>query len=660
MTSRSPGIRRTFVPWFAAVFFLTFSTVLLYASSETATSNQQSPRWVKNLPATSCPWSSTDTDCHHASPALADITGDGKQEIIVGTNNGYVVVYRFDGTILWQKDIGPALGMDPGSQQIASSPAVADIDKDGEMEVVVGAGTIHGSVCTQGGVITLEHDGSIKSGWPFLTQDDATDPSGCRDSVYSSPALGDLDNDGDLEIVFGSFDKRVYAVHHDGQLVTGFPPDSYHFARFGWDNLAGRLADTIWSSPALTDIDNDGYLDIVIGTDEGNFDNSWPAPPGNWSCPYRVAPTQGYCGGSIYAFDRNGRILDGFPRYKHETIQSTPAVMNMNSDGQAKIFVGTGSYYYRTSPDKPALGFRVFGMDSQGNDLPGWEGGKVVGGVVTASPSLGDITGDGQLDIVVAAQDKRLYAWHRNGQLVSGFPMSPRTHLDQVIDPYGIGTNFILADYTGDGKMEIFLRHAWEIVIVDGTGQQLTGRYPSDSQPVYLSNGPLWNNPAVSDIDNDGHLELIVQNSQLMVWRLPNASQEADWPMFKQNASRSSLTSNEFMFAPDSMQIVHKAGQTKDYVQRLKLVSNSGSSDWTLNTNNTSAISFSKKSGTINGETMIDVLIKVKSDIPAGPHDLGIIYLTIMNSGKVDTETEIPIKVVVFNNLNQNFLPYVP
>ena len=41
--------------------------------------------------------------------------------------------------------------------------------------------------------------------------------------IDSNPALGDLDNDGDLEVIFGSFDTMVYAFHHNGTPVNGWP-----------------------------------------------------------------------------------------------------------------------------------------------------------------------------------------------------------------------------------------------------------------------------------------------------------------------------------------------------------------------------------------------------------------------------------------------------
>ena len=657
MSYRRPGSRRSIIALLASIILLFTSVVLFSASADTTDLNLKKPEWIRALPAMSCPGGHT--NCHQSSPVVVDLTGNGKLDIVVATNNGHLLAYTHNGSLLWNTDIGPAFGLGAGKQQIASSPAVADIDKDGQMEVVVGTGTTDGSVCTKGGVIVLDHNGKVQRGFPFITQDVNVAPKGCPDSVYATPALGDLDNNGDLEIVFGAFDKRIYALHHDGKIVAGFPPNSNHYARFGWANLKGYLADEVWSSPALADLNGDGYLDIVTGTEEGNFDSSWAPAINSWKCPYRGPWTAGYCGGSIYALDRSGKLLEGFPRYKNEDIQSTPAIADIDGNGKYEIFVGTGSWNYMQSPDHPTLGFRLFGMDHKGNDLPGWQGGKVTGGFVAGSPSVGDITGDGKPNIVAAASDKRLYAWHTNGQLVAGFPMTPRTYRGTVLDGYNVGTGFILADYSGDGKMEIFLRHAWEIVIINGKGQQLTATSLSDSSPIYLTKGTIWNNPALGDLDGDGHLEMVVQNSELTVWDLPSSTLQAQWPMFKKNAARTSSLEASVGAAPQEYLLVAAQNQEKKYDLQLTLSAVLGKFNWRVSSDNPGRISFPMQSGIVSDQNTILVKISVPVGLPLGMNHLGNIIVTFTQDNGSNQTVTIPVKVDVLRKLHQISLPMV-
>ena len=646
---------RSYLPWLLLVLVL---PLLLLTNKTQASNGIVSPRWRQdNLPSQSC---GSHSDCHRASPVITDITGDGRNDIVIATSSGHVMAFQdggSNGSLLWDVDIAGPFGMSGNSHEINSSPAVADLDGDGQMEIVIGAGTINSSKCTQGGVIVLEHNGQVKSGWPFRTRDEAVAPLGCTDTVYSTPALGDLDQDGDMEIVFGSFDKGLYALHHNGSLVAGFPITSAHYSRFGWDILVGRVADTIWSSPALADLDQDGYLDIVIGTDEGYFGNSYPGGSLNWSCPY-VLPAgwaSDYCGGSLYAVDRFGKLLPGFPRYMLETIQSSPAIDDVDGDGDLEIFVGTGTFYNTFSTSHPTNGYRLFGFDHLGNDLPGWGGGKAVGGTVPASPVIGDIAGDERPEIIVAAMDSQLYAWHEDGTAVSGFPMTPRTEFGNT-STFNVEKSFVLADYDNDGKMEIFIAQSWSIAIIDGNGQQLTTTAFPNGLPLYYADGLQLNTPAVGDVDGDGILELVASNSRLIVWDLPDGAREADWPMHRQNAARTGVAAQaNLRLNPTAINLLTD-GRTAASAMLSLYNSGSGSINWSLQT--PERVTAAQTNGSFGTSQQVMLTIN-GSGLGVGTHDLGSVTVQASVNGRsIETiPATIPVRLTVVNELHQTFLP---
>ena len=179
-----------------------------------------------------------------ASMALADVSGDGIDDILIGTTDGKIHVYTGTGGTpakLWSFDTG-AVG-------INSRASVADVDADGFPEVVVGTANL-GAPVSHGGLYVINHLGQLQC--QFLTRDVEPGPggNGLRDHVLSTPALADLDgNDGGaLEISFGAFDRFVRAIHHDCSLF--------------WEV---DVIDSIFSSAAIGDVNDDGQLDVVIG-----------------------------------------------------------------------------------------------------------------------------------------------------------------------------------------------------------------------------------------------------------------------------------------------------------------------------------------------------------------------------------------------------------
>ncbi len=645
------------------IALISVSSVAAWQSQPATTAAQIEPKWVVSLPTRDCNSAALQGNCHVSSPVVADMNRDGRQDVVVATNKGHVLAVSGNGTVLWDRDTAPLFGRPGGSQSIASSPAVADLDGDGTLEVVVGTGVLE-SGCTPGGVVVLDSAGRKYGNWPISTYDNNIPPSNCPDPVFATPAVGDLDNDGDLEIVVGSFDTRIYAWHHDGSRVNGFPSKSHLYDKYGWANMRENLADTVWSSPALADMDGDGYLDIVIGTDEGDMDSRNGGL--NWTCPYRLPSNlpAGYCGGALYAYDRHGEFLPGYPRQILEIIQSSPAIVDGDGDGQPEVFVGTGSFYRNVSPDRPTYGFRVFGWQGDGGEVPGWEGGRPTSNVVPGSPAIGNIAGDSRPEIVVPGLGGKLYAWHHNGARVAGFPMTP-LNLFGSSSRQDVGKGVVLGDYDGDGMMEIFLTLGWSVVVIDGDGRILTNtNFPDDqSSPFYYTDGLFQNNPTLGDIDQDGQLELIAHNSKLYAWDMPSGAVQSDWPAFRGDAARTgTMLPRTMSVTPRSIETVLVARSGQESQQTVTIRVPGTEFDWSLDiTSSGGAVSSPSDRGTARNRADVAVTISVPPGSPPGIYNVGHIDVSAAAGGQtIQPEiVRIPVQLTLIRAESDLFMPVV-
>ena len=335
------------------------------------------------------------------APAFFDADGDGDLDAAVGGVDlgGTVapVLQFFENTgsrtapAFSLADAQPFadLGVSPFADDDTVAPAAADLDGDGDMDlaVVLGIGPFPRSVYFEN---VGEDDAVAFAQAPTLANPirfSALDPERDNDTVYAPATTGDLDGDGDLDLVFGTSDFGTlrYAENVGSAQVPAFrlqQGDENPFASLPFEDLA---------SPTLADLDGDGDLDLVVAIVFGDDD-----APGLLVYAENVGTAQ------APAFElREGpqSALDGLLPGLSPTGTD---FADLDGDGDLDLVIAT------LDPDTFAAGLRYaenvgtaevpdFALAPAGTGpLPAVDGFALVG------PTLADLDGDGDLDLVLA------------------------------------------------------------------------------------------------------------------------------------------------------------------------------------------------------------------------------------------------------------------
>ncbi|MCX5759280.1 MAG: FG-GAP-like repeat-containing protein, partial [Candidatus Hydrogenedentes bacterium] len=294
-----------------------------------------------------------------AAPAVADVNGDGRLEVIAADSKGNLVVLSSEGKPVWTAHV-------PGGVVADSCPAAVDLQGDGALEILVGdvSGTL---TCL---------DGAGKLEWRFSGDGSQMGPVLCAD-IYDVPGK---------EIIVTSHDRHVYALTANGEWL--------------WDLYRANDLFPI-SVPVLADVDGDNIPELYIG---GGLNHFYRID----LVAHRIVLDENvmmHVNGAIAASDLDGDgkdevvfgnkgdslwcyANDGF-RWKREfrggAILAAPTLVNLDDDPALEMLVYANN--------------GIEAIDTDGAIMASLQGPCSVG----ATPLAGDLDGGGMLEVLTTS-----------------------------------------------------------------------------------------------------------------------------------------------------------------------------------------------------------------------------------------------------------------
>jgi hypothetical protein len=455
----------------------------------------------------------------YSSPAVADLDADGDMEAVYASYHLFALDGS-DGAQVFKVDLGGRCW--PGV-------IAADLDGSGDLELAVGDGG--------GGVRVFDHQGA--SVWTRT-------PSG---SEIRGLSAADLNGDGRLELIAAhaaSDRTNTWVYNAQGDALPGWPQ---------LNNDSGYAAGVYNDNIAAGDLDGDGVAEVVVPSDVHYicaYEPSGQQVPANAMYDDNGA-TQAW--GAVGVWESLDTELRGWGRcdgqraesYRTNFAHGPAALGDVNAHGGPEVIV-TGNVYDCSVGDNAAgaryTGVYIFNAD-RGRFKSGaynWEAPPTDTGDLLSNdynviennqsnPALADLDGDGELEIIFAAYDGRVHAFWLDKTEHGGWPFSVYNPAEGV---YRFATEPVVADLDNDGYAEVIFA-SWPQKGSNQTGHLFIvgfdgGLLHQIPLPAVPDNRD-WNGalaaPTLADIDGDADLEVLVntRHTGLVAYDLPNTGQ---------------------------------------------------------------------------------------------------------------------------------------
>jgi hypothetical protein len=476
-----------------------------------------------------------------SQPALVDLDGTGRREVVFGDTNG--VVHAIDpgtGRELpgWPVHtravhvVRSHRGIDPGNEPIVGDVAVRDLTGDGHPEVVASS--------LAGRVYVWSADGSLLPGWPILMDTAVKKPPIPRpalqytrlpiEGAVSGPVLYDIGGTTAPEIIQSAWDGYVHVWEPDGSPFPGWP-------------VKVRLPDGTQPAPGTVFV-NDQKLDTPPAIAYLHGQSSSP------DIVVRPQYTQSQEGGGLgpgaamflFAYAPDGSLLPGWPAKLPGTLEyygsaqefitegnAAPAVADVTGTGQGPDMVAIGPIF---TPPLLVNGAgqiqSTYGPQpspSQDSDVPvpfttsgafgKMDGVLTFGQAETGSTSLATSLLNSNSGGAIKEYEVAYPA--TGGDPRPGYP-AERQGIDFLGEP-------IFVDVTGDGSAEaVDGGDASALMAWDGTGGMAPGF------PKWTTGWTVFS-PAAGDLLGDGSVELVTTTREgyLMVWKTAGVKSGLEW-----------------------------------------------------------------------------------------------------------------------------------
>lgn len=461
----------------------------------------------------------------YSSPAVADLNKDGAPEVIASAYSIWVIDGA-TGNVKWRMASGYDRSQPDADSLGRTWPGigVADLDANGDLEII----TAH-----SGGYVSVyDHNGYFEPGWP---QRPTT-------NELRGMSIYDLDQDGNLELVVTGavYNKtNTWVYEHTGALRPGFPQLT---------NDSGYAYGVFNDNAALGDLDGDGMGELVVPSDV------------HYICAYEADGSQ-IPANSIYGDKGWGKVgvwesleteLRGWgtcdpgdgraERYRPNFAHSPAVIADVNADGVNEVVVVGNVYDCIEGYPSRYIGVYIFNADRSRFNSGGFDWRVVptdTGAPLSEdydviennqpNPAVADLDGDGNLEILYSSYDGRVHAFWLDKTEHGGFPFT-------VTDPDHMyfASEPVVADLDNNGKAEVIFT-SWA-----QKGSYKTGTlYILDylGNPLHTVTLPIpygsanWNGalpaPTLANIDSDADLELVINtaHSGVVAYDLPGTSQ---------------------------------------------------------------------------------------------------------------------------------------